>query len=259
MLLYNKMARTFSQILKEVSAKSDPQRKIVLGQISSLPQQQQAEESSLEAKKTQAFDEILGGARRRGLGFSGIPLGEQAEYSATEYAPAVARLKTGFNERRGTLESALADIGRGDYMSAQDIYDRYRQRQIEQQQLAEQQRQFNLNYKLSQQAAADASRSASGGGFSPTLGATTGGGGKKAPSGAKVPAGMQALYNQVFVNPKGGAWDDRSLVSDYNATYKSAGYGNARDKQKLQLYHLIRPDLFGGSVPGRTVSNKLSY
>lgn len=130
------MARTFDQVLAEVTARSDPQRNIVLGQISQLPTQQVAEEAGLEAKKTQAFDDITAGARRKGLGFSGIPLGEQAKYTATDYAPAVANLKTSFSNRRGTLESALADIGRQDYTSAQDIYARDRA-------FEEQQRQFN--------------------------------------------------------------------------------------------------------------------
>jgi hypothetical protein len=81
------MARTFDQVLAEVTAKSDPQRQLVLGQIADLPTQQIAEESSLAAKKDLAYDDILSGARRRGLGFAGIPLGEQAKYNATAYGP----------------------------------------------------------------------------------------------------------------------------------------------------------------------------
>lgn len=55
------------------------------------------------------------------------------------------------------------------------------------------------------------------------------------------------LYKQVFFQPNGQKWGDQQLISDYNATYKSAQYGNARDQQKIALYKAIRPDLFGGS------------
>lgn len=116
------MARSFDQILAEVTSKSDPQRKIVLDQVASLPTQQAADEASLEAKRVQANDDILTGARRRGLGYAGIPLGEQAKYNATDYMPAVANLKTSYGNRKATLESALADIGRSDYTTAQDIF-----------------------------------------------------------------------------------------------------------------------------------------
>lgn len=156
------MARSFQQVLAEVSAKSDPQRKVVLDQVAALPGQQLADEAGLDAKKDRAFEDILGGARRRGLGFAGIPLGDQAKYAATDYAPAVANLKAGYNTRRGTLEGALADIGRGDYTTANDIFGQDRS-------FEEQQRQFNLSYKLQQQQAADA-RKAAAAAFSPSIG-----------------------------------------------------------------------------------------
>lgn len=159
------MARTFDQVLAEVTSRSDPQRNIVLNQISQLPGQQKADEASLDAKKNQAFDDIVSGARQRGLGFSGIPLGEQAEYSATEYAPALANLKSNYSSRRGSLESALADIGRTDYTTAQDIFARDRE-------FAEQQRQFEENLRLQREQIAAQQRAAAASTFSPTLGAT---------------------------------------------------------------------------------------
>lgn len=151
------MARSFDQILAEVTSKSDPQRNIVLNQISQLPGQQKAEESGLEAKKDQAFGDILGGARRRGLGFSGIPLAEQAQYTASDYAPALANLKSSFNSRKSSLESALADIGKQDYGTAQDIFARDRA-------FEEQVRQFNEEQALrKQQLEAERAASASSG------------------------------------------------------------------------------------------------
>jgi hypothetical protein len=147
------MPRSLDQILAEVTAKSDPQRQTVLNQIASLPTQQAADESALGAQKDQSYEDIVSGARRRGLGFAGIPLGEQAKYNATTYAPAVANLKTSYGNRKGTLESALADIGRADYGTAQDIFGR-------DQAFEEQQRQFNENLGFQkQQAAAQAASS----------------------------------------------------------------------------------------------------
>jgi hypothetical protein len=223
------MARSFSQVLAEVTAKSDPQRRIVLDQVAALPGQQTVDETALSAKKDQAFEDIVGGARRRGLGFSGIPLGEQAKYTATDYAPALANLKSGYNTRRGTLESALADIGRSDYMSAQDIFGR-------DQQLAEQRRQFDLNYRLNQRQAADARRAATAAStFSPSFGGSAGS------SKPKGPTVQDQAYLSVQRFLQG---DDNSIRSDYQATLNSANRGNAMDKLKVQLYQQSRPDLF---------------
>lgn len=234
------MARSFQDVLNEVTARSDPQRKIVLDQVASLPAQQQAEEASLDAKKNQAFDDIIAGARRRGTGIAlgGIPLGEQAKYLATDYAPAVANLKTSFGNRRGSLESALADIGRNDYMSAQDIFGR-------EQALDEQRRQFDLSYALQQQQAADARRAAtagggSGSGFSPTLGA--GKGANAQPTRSAVDPIQQVAYNDVRTRVSQS--NDAQLRSDYLATAASAKYGNQKDLIKLQVYRQLRPDLF---------------
>ncbi len=166
------MARSLDQILAEVTARSDPQRQIVLNQISQLPTQQAADEAGLEAKKNQAYDDITDTARRRGLGFSGIPLGEQAKYNATDYAPALANLKSSYGGRKATLESALADIGKQNYSTAYDIFNQDRS-------FEEQQRQFNENlaFQRQQQAAASSGNS---------LASLFGGGAIQAPATAKI-------------------------------------------------------------------------
>ena len=136
------MARTFDQVLADITKQSDPQRQTILNTVADLPNQLAAEETSLAAKKDQAYDDILGGARRRGTGvaFGGIPLSEQAKYNATEYAPAVARMKSGFNDRKSSLELALADIGKNDYSNAYNIFNTERSFEEQQQQFNEQQR-----------------------------------------------------------------------------------------------------------------------
>lgn len=148
------MSRTFDQVLADVTAQSDPQRQTVLNQIADLPNQQAAQTSAINAQKDQAYNDILSGARQRGLGFSGIPLGDQEKYAATTYAPALANLATSFNNQKGTLESALAGIGQNDYATANDIFNQDRN-------FEEQQRQFNENLALQQKqlAAQNASNS----------------------------------------------------------------------------------------------------
>lgn len=108
-------------------------------------------------------------------------------------------------------------------------------------QMAEQKRQFDEQQKAAARAAAAAA--------SPSFG-----GGAKAGGAAATPATdpvMQSAYNDVASRM---GQSDGAIKSDYNATLKSAGYGNVRDQQKIQIYHKLRPDLFGGSaVPAQAV------
>lgn len=74
------------------------------------------------------------------------------------------------------------------------------------------------------------------------------------PNAAPTDPLAQIAYNdvksRVFGTDKSPAQTDAQLKTDYNATSYSAGYGNAKDKLKLQYYKTYRPDLFGNySVP----------
>lgn len=110
-------------------------------------------------------------------------------------------------------------------------------------QMAEQKRQFDEAQKASARAAAAAASPSFGGGKS-------GGAGASGSFGATDPV-QQAAYNDVAGRM---GQSDGAIKSDYNATLKSAGYGNARDMAKIQIYHKLRPDLFGGSaVPAKAV------
>lgn len=107
-------------------------------------------------------------------------------------------------------------------------------------QMAEQKRQFDEQQKAAARAAAAAA--------SPSFG-----GGAKAGGAAATPATdpvMQSAYNDVASRM---GQSDGAIKSDYNATLKSAGYGNVRDQQKIQIYHKLRPDLFGNGVPAKAV------
>lgn len=223
------MPRNFDTILAEITAKSDPQRKIVLDQVAALPTQQAADEAGLEAKKTQAFDEILGGARQRGLGFSGIPLGEQAKYAATDYAPALANVKAGYGQRKGTLESALADIGRSDYTTAYDIFNQDRN-------FAEQQRQFNLQERR----AGAAQPNPFAGLFDQN---------KEKPA---DPVKVKAQNDVANLLTK----DKTRIQRELNSIAASAAYGNTYDKLKLQLLQAYGYKPSQQATPGSTTPSK---
>lgn len=114
--------RSLQQILSELDSTFQPQIDNVRQRQALIPGQMQAEEQGLQAKQTQAFDDILGGARRRGLGFAGIPLGEQAKYTATDFLPAMARLKQTGREQAMSLEDAILGIQERKNTLGQQLY-----------------------------------------------------------------------------------------------------------------------------------------
>lgn len=153
------MARTLDQIVAELNPTYQPQVDSLRQRQSAIPGQIEAEEKGLAAKQETAFGDILSGARRRGLGFSGIPLAEQAKYTSTEYLPALARLRQSGNEQKQSLEDAILGIYERRNTMANQLrqgeLDRDWQREQFERQLAESRR----------QAAASA-----GNGFNPTHG-----------------------------------------------------------------------------------------
>lgn len=104
------MARTLDQIIAEIGSPYQSQINTLQERAASLPEQIKAEEAGLAAKQNEAFGNILSGARQRGLGFSGIPLGEQARYTATEYLPSLARLRQSGREQAMSLQDAIANV-----------------------------------------------------------------------------------------------------------------------------------------------------
>jgi hypothetical protein len=248
-ILFNKgagtetpMARTLDQILAELAPAYDPQVANIQKRQQGLPGQIQAEEQGLQAKQTDAFDQILGGARRRGLGFSGIPLGEQAKYTATEFLPAMARLRQSGREQAMSLEDAILGIRERQRGQAQNIYqteqDRAFQREMMERQMAEQRR-----------AAAAQARATMGalGGFGqqtqpqdPMAGIT----GQVNVKGAS-PKVLQSAFNDVATRVQ--SLSPQDLWSDYLATASSAKFGNQKDLAKLQIYRILAPQVFRGN------------
>jgi len=195
------MATTLKQINAELDKYYAPDRQLYQGQLNALPQQYDAQVSGLDAKLKSANENIITGARARGLGFSGIPLAEQAQYAATDYAPAVANLRTQQEQTRTGILSALNGLARERNNQATSLYNDNRNYDLQQRQFKESQRQFNENLKLQRSQAGSGSAGAGSylGGLDGLLG---GGGAGSAPQQAAA-KGVQAKMTQR----KGGGFN----------------------------------------------------
>lgn len=231
--------RTLDSILAELAPIYAPQEELYRRRQAEIPGQLQAEEQGLDAKKDVAFNSILGGARQRGIGFSGIPLAEQAKYTATDYLPAIARLRQGGREQAMSLEESILGINERKQSAAmgmrqyeQQRYDQYMERLRQEEEQRRQQ--------------AEAQRASQAGAFSPTFGmasaAPTKAQGAAAPQ-VKISPLQQDAFNDVNSRIQ-QRLPDGQLMSDYLATASSAKYGNQKDLLKLQMYRALRPDLF---------------
>jgi hypothetical protein len=195
------MATTLKQINAELDKYYAPDRQLYQGQLDRLPGQYDAQASGLDAKLQQANTNILTGARSRGLGFSGIPLQEQAQYAATDYAPALANLRTQQEQTRTGILQSLNGLARERNSQATALFNDNRNYDLQQRQFKESQRQFNENLKLQREAAARAGGGGGGGDYLGGLGDIFGGGGGGSAPGA--PAGVQAKMSQR----KGGGFN----------------------------------------------------
>lgn len=233
--------KTLDQVLSELQGTYQPQIDTLRQRQSAIPDQIAQNEQQLQAKQNQAFGDITDAARRRGLGFSGIPLSEQAKYTSTEYLPALANLRSTGQQQAMSLEDAINGVLERRNTLAQQLVQQSQQQDLAERQFQEQIRQFN-----EQQRAAAASA------FSPTYNPSPGGGGQSpAP---KTDPLQQIAYNDVATRV--GQQSDQALISDFLATQKSANYGNPKDKLKLQIYQQLRPDLF--ATPSANYLGRLS-
>jgi hypothetical protein len=147
--------RSLDQVISSLGSIYDPQVQSIQKQQADIPGQVAAEEQGLQAKQQTAFGDILNGARNRGVGlaFGGIPLADQARYTADTYLPALANLHTAQKQQQQSLSDAINAINERRATQGQSIYEGERN-------FAEQQRQFNEN--LAQQRASAASSASSG-------------------------------------------------------------------------------------------------
>lgn len=225
-------AQTLDQVLSSLSSVYQPQLDSVASQQAALPAQYAAQDQGLQAQQQQAFGDILNGARARGTGvaFGGIPLGEQAQYTASTFLPAEANLKTSQNQASQSLIDAINKINEDKFNTANNIY------------------QFGVTADQNQQSIDNAKSAAAASAFSPTLGSggTTGTSNTiQDPTQAKNLTGgksQQDAYNAVQALMQ--TRNTPLITQTYNAIATSAAHGNTYDQQKLQLLE----QLYGGSL-----------
>jgi len=158
------MPQMLADIMKESNSYYQPKKDLYNQQLSQTDPQQQAEVQGLQQQQQDSFSQIRDQAQRRGLFFSGIPLAEQAKYTATQFLPAVANLQGKYAQQRFGLQNALTDLGSQQYKDAMDI----QQHQKDQEFQAEQGR-------LAREASAAGSGQFNfGGNNTPTLTSTSG-------------------------------------------------------------------------------------
>ncbi len=187
---------TLDQIISELSSTYQPQVDAINQRMSAIPGQLQAEEQGLDAKKDLAYGDIVNQARRRGTGiaFGGLPINEQNKYTATDYLPALARLRQAGKEQQLSLQDALNSI----YEKRNSFAYQIKQNDD---QLQESRRQFDANMAFQREQEAnrlrEAARAAAAANAMPTLGSLN------AASGSNVPAAPKASYG--FKNGKDGS------------------------------------------------------
>ncbi len=187
--------RSLQQVLTELDSVYNPQIDNLRTRQAGLPGQMQAEEQGLKAQESDYFDNtIMADARRRGVGFGGIPQGERARYGATQFLPALARLKQQSKDQAMSLEDAILGIQERRNTQGQSIYEGERN-------FGEQQRQFNAQQQMAREQMAASQRAASvaAQGY-PSNGYIAPGGGQPPQSPQKA---VQGSYG--FKNGKDGA------------------------------------------------------
>lgn len=234
------MASTIEQIMAELdrTAGYAKDREILQTRLNALPGQAEAEISGLDAKKNVAFDSILQGARGRGVGFSGIPIEEQAKYSATDYMPAIARVKTAQNEQTTGILGTLNSLSRDQRTQAQGMFESQREFDERKRQFDQQMAEQRAARAASERAARIAASAAGAGDF---LGG--GGGGGPAPGGPAPAAAKSATMTQR----KGGGYN---FTDAGGRAISAAQYARAKGVQFRDLLGVMAK---GGDAGARTL------
>lgn len=230
----NVAVRTLDQILSELGTTFNPQVDTLRQRQSLIPQQITNEETALKAQEQDYYDtNIMGDARRRGLGFAGIPIGERARYGATQFLPSLTRLRSQGREEALKLEDAILGINeRRDTLAHQlrqgDVDNDYRERVM-----AEETRRFNEQQAL-------ARKSAGGGAGNSWLNALMGGGagGPSGPAPAMVQRQDKGYdFKDAQGNPISAArYAQLTNTPIGNVLYEMGRHG---DKYAQKVYNLF--------------------
>lgn len=214
------MAQDIDQILKELDAGYNPQRQAINDRITQLQPQADAQVAGLKQEQTNAFGDITDAARSRGMGFSGIPIAEQAKYTGSTFLPAVAKVQQSVNETKNSLYDNLNSINLDQRKTAYGVRD---------------------NQLTREQAAADAEANRRASMESANAGAQGllsmfGQNSQQAPAGNDPYANVDRNAMQQSVTNLLKTNNVARINQEYNAIKKSAGNGNLADKYKLELF-----------------------
>jgi hypothetical protein len=213
------MAQAIDDILKELDAGYNPQRQAINDRITQLQPQADAQVAGLKQEQQNAFGDITNGARDRGIGFSGIPIAEQAKYTGSTFLPAVANVQSTLNTAKSSLYDNLNNINLDQRKTAYSIRDGQQTRE----------------QAAADAAAARAASAAQSTGLASLFGGVTTQPVQKAAAVdpyAKVDrsAMQQSVNNLLKTN------NVARINQEYNAIKQSAARGNVADKYKLELF-----------------------
>lgn len=209
------MAQALSDILSELDAGYAPSKQLINQQIDALPDQEASQQAGLDATQQQAFTGITNSARDKGIGFSGIPISEQATYTGGTYLPAVANLKTSINNQKTSLLGALNSTNQDELNAA----------------LGQQNTEAAQDFQTQQAAAANAAANAS----SAQLASLFGGTASTAPTAADPYAAVDKNNANTAVKSLLATNNTGTISKTIQAISSSANNGNLYDKYKLEL------------------------
>lgn len=233
------MAKTVSQIMAELDKSGGyaADRQLLQKQLSALPGQSAAQIKGLDAQLARANDNILQGARSRGLGFSGIPIAEQAQYAATEYAPAVAQVRQSQNEAKRGILGSLNSLSRDMRSQAQSIFENERNFREQRRQFEEQMRLQRENAARSAAASAAAASGPSGMDYLSAM--MSSGGGNKS-SGPRVTSNGRGGF--TFLNSSNKPITAGQYARATGTDIRDVLYeiGSQGDRSAAMYYNLLR-------------------
>lgn len=242
------MADSIDSILQELDAGYNPARQAINDRLGQLQPQADAQIQGLKQQQTNAFQDITNGARDRGMGFSGIPIDEQAKYTGGTFLPAVANVQKSVQDGRNSLVDALNNTNIDQRKTAYGIRDA----QLTREQAA-------ADAAAARDAAVRAAQ-ASNAGASGLAGLFGGGstGGAGGPIGGSLAGGRTVQQADADVRGLINSNNGSRLISEIGAIQKSASYGNTYDQAKLQMLQRYVPGFFtkaAGGTQGQMMLN----
>ena len=112
------VVRDLNQLVSEYGRSVEPQKQLIDTDIANNEKSGQAQIEGLGAAKDRAFNKITQSAQNKGMLFSGFAPDAQAEYTASTYLPALAKLQAAIANTRTSLLGKKADIDKNVYDKA---------------------------------------------------------------------------------------------------------------------------------------------